>query len=245
MLIRRQSPFRLPRLSRTVATLVALVLTAVPAAAEVTTGPETAPEVDELFFPVELPLDAMDNTWGAPRSGGRSHTGTDILAPQMAEVYAAMSGEIIRAKGEDCADGQVCRDYYLAIAGDDGRGYLYIHLNDDTPDRPNGCDGLGGVANAFAPQLVEELQRHGTLVGVRVETGELIGYNGSSGNADCGVDHIHFEIWNDHNWGATGKVNPYDELVEARDAGRAVDSTEPLSATSTRARLAAGLAVTW
>ena len=236
-----------------------LVVVALPSAASAlplgptapSTGQTDAPTSESdadaeegIFFPVRLPLDAMDNTWGAPRSGGRSHAGTDILAPQMAPAYATVDGEIMRAKGEDCAEGQVCRDYYLAIAGDDGRGYLYIHLNDDTPDRPNGCDGLGGVEHAFAPRLVEELEERGTLEGVRVEAGEHIGYTGSSGNADCGVDHIHFEIWEAHDWGASGRVNPYDELVAAIDAGDTRHEVDDLGAPATRALLASQLAIT-
>lgn len=172
-----------------------------------------------IVFPVELPVDSYADTWGAPRGGGRSHEGTDVLAPQMREVYAATSGEIIKAEGEECVAGVPCDSYYLAIAGDDGRGYFYVHLNNDTPGRPGGCDGIGGVVNAFSPRLVEELRRNETLAGVRVDRGELLGWVGSSGNAACGVDQLHFEIWNDHDWGATGKTNPYPELVAAEDPG--------------------------
>ena len=184
--------------------------------------PATA-NAEELWFPVELPLDSYADTWGAPRGGGRSHEGTDILAPQMRRVYAAASGEIIKALGEDCQDGQVCSSYYLAVAGDDGRGYFYVHLNNDTPGRPDGCDGLGGVAGAFSPRLVEQLEDVGTLAGTRVVRGEHIGWQGSSGNAACGVDQLHFEIWSDHDWGSTGKINPYQELVDAEAAGRTGD----------------------
>lgn len=178
---------------------------------------------DELWFPVELPVDSYADTWGASRGGGRSHEGTDIMAPQMRRVYAAADGEVIKARGEDCVDGQVCDSYYLAVAGDDGRGYFYVHLNSDTPGRPDGCDGLGGVAGAFSPRLVEELQDRGTLEGARVARGEHIGWVGSSGNAACGSDQLHFEIWADHDWGASGKINPYPELADAEAEGRTGD----------------------
>lgn len=178
---------------------------------------------DGLWFPVELPVDSYADTWGAPRGGGRSHEGTDIMAPQMRRVYAAADGEVIKARGEDCVDGQVCSSYYLAVAGDDGRGYFYVHLNNDTPGRPDGCDGLGGVAGAFSPRLVEELQDRGTLEGTRVARGEHIGWVGSSGNAACGSDQLHFEIWADHDWGASGKINPYPELADAEAEGRTGD----------------------
>ncbi len=205
---------RRPVLSVVVFLSVSLVLSAVPAGAT----------SDGVWFPVQLPLDSYADTWGAPRGGGRSHEGTDILAPQMREVYAAVGGEIIKAKGEDCPVGAPCDSYYLAVAGDDGRGYFYVHLNNDTPDRPNGCDGLGGVEHAFSPRLVRELADRGTLAGVRVDRGEHIGWIGSSGNAACGIDQLHFEIWNDRDWGVTGKTNPYPELSAAEDAGRTTGS---------------------
>lgn len=181
--------------------------------------PISAQEVS-LWFPVAMPVTSYDDTWGAPRGEDRTHEGTDVLAPQMHEVLAAQAGEIIKARGEDCVADEPCSSYYLAVAGDDGRGYFYVHLNNDTPGRPDGCDGLGGVGSAFSPRLVQELRARGTLTGVRVAQGEHIGYIGSSGNATCGVDQLHFEIWNDHDWGSTGKVNPYSSLVAAEQAGR-------------------------
>ena len=42
-------------------------------------------------------------------------------------------------------------EYSLWLAGDDGHGYFYIHINNDTPGTD---DGKGGLANAFAPGLV-------------------------------------------------------------------------------------------
>lgn len=176
--------------------------------------------VPEVWFPVQTPVDSFVDSWGAPRSGGRGHEGTDVMAPQMQGVYASQDGEIIKAKGEDCSPGTVCSSFYLAVAGDDGRGYFYVHLNNDTPGRPDGCDQTAGYDGAFAPRLVEELEARGTLRGVRVERGQLIGFIGSSGNAACGSDQLHYEIWNDHDWGQTGKQNPYPALRQAFDDGR-------------------------
>ena len=177
-------------------------------------------EPSETWFPVQLPVDSYADTWGAARSGGRGHEGVDIMAAQMREVYASTNGRIIKAKGEDCPPGTSCSSFYLAVAGDDGRGYFYVHLNNDQPGRPDGCDGRGGYTSAFSPRLVRELEARGTLEGVRVERGEHIGYVGSSGNAGCGQDQLHYEIWNDHDWGSNGKTNPYPVLREAEAAGR-------------------------
>ena len=55
---------------------------------------------------------------------------------------------------------------------------------------------------------------------------------------------IHFEIWEGHDWGASGRVNPYDELVAAIDAGSTRHEVDDLGAPATRALLASQLAIT-
>ena len=53
------------------------------------------------------------------------------------------------------------------IRGDNGNTYFYAHLD--------------GIAPGIAP-------------GVRVSAGQVVGYNGNSGNASGGACHLHFEI---------------------------------------------------
>ena len=165
------------------------------------------------IFPIQQNAKFTD-TWGAPRGGGtRKHIGTDVMSKQMNETYAAVSGTVRQAKGEGVHVGSYASSYYLLIDGDDGRSYFYVHMNNDTPGRPKGCDGKGGMENAFSPKLVDYYKKNKTLKGARVERGELIGYVGSSGNAACGVDHIHFEVWPGHGWAAQKKaMNPYPIL---------------------------------
>lgn len=191
----------------------------------------------EIWYPVQVTdgLVHHDN-YGDCRSGcSRTHRGNDIMSPQMTEVYAAESGYIRRAYGGDsreCFDA-ACSSYGLLVYGDDGNSYFYLHFNNDTPGRPNGCDGRGGPINAFGPRLTQVLKERGSLEPlpnpyspssvVRVEEGELIGYTGSSGNAGCRTDHIHFEMWAGHKfYGAddSRKSDPYPFLQAARDAGR-------------------------
>ncbi len=187
----------------------------------------SADDPNQMFFPVEINDEThYSNTWGAGRSGGRSHTGVDILSSQMAPVFAAVDGTVYASKGA-CERGQYCSDYYLVLSGDDGRSYFYVHLNNDMPGRPNGCDGRGGIENAFSSKLVQAQRANGTMKGVRVSRGEHIGFTGSSGNAACGVDHIHFEIWNGHGWGAP-KTNPYPIVKSAQDAGNFSTPTPPM-----------------
>lgn len=170
-----------------------------------------------IWFPQQLPVEFTDS-YGDARGSG-THDGVDLMGDQMQEVYAATDGTIYRAENEGVREGSYASSYYLLINGDDGHSYFYVHLNNDTPGRPDGCDGVGGVENAYSPRLVEILDERGTLEGVRVTEGEHIAYVGSSGNAGCGTDHTHFEIWEGHGWGAP-KVNPYPYVKAAYDAGR-------------------------
>lgn len=204
---------------------------AAPSAGAHTDGPE-------IWHPVQID-DQVEwtDTYGDPRGGGRTHKGVDIMAPQMQPIFAAQSGYIYRAYGGDsteCLDGGYCTAYGYLIFGDDGWSYFYLHLNGDTPGRPGGgCDNVGGAENAFSPRLVDILRQRGTLEPlprrwdprdvVRVEQGELIGYVGSSGNAGCGTDHLHFEMWAGHDFKSandSSKSNPTPYVDDAYADGR-------------------------
>lgn len=190
-----------------------------------------------IWFPVQVTDGVVHHdNYGDCRGGcSRTHRGNDVMAPQMTEVYAAESGYIRRAYGgsdRGCFDA-ACSSYGFLLYGDDDNSYFYLHLNGDTPGRPNGCDERGGPGNAFSPRLTKVLRERGSLEPlpnsyrpssvVRVEKGELIGYVGSSGNAGCRSDHLHFEMWEGHFfYGADDdrKSDPYPFLKAARDAGR-------------------------
>ena len=173
------------RLIAVAVVVVSVLLPAVVTAAEGDTYP--------LVFPV-----AGDNhysdTWGAPRSGGRTHEGTDIMADKMVPVVAAADGTV--GWIHDTLGGNCCA---MALNHDDGWASWYIHLNNDTPGSD---DGLGW---GFAPGIER---------GVHVEAGQLIGYVGDSGNAEWTGSHLHFELHS-----PDGKVNPYPHLVAAAAPG--------------------------
>jgi peptidoglycan LD-endopeptidase LytH len=63
------------------------------------------------------------DTWGAPRSGGRSHRGTDVFARMDAPVYAFTDGVIQRHSNSRLGG------LGLYLRGDDGNVYYYAHLN--------------------------------------------------------------------------------------------------------------------
>lgn len=115
---------------------------------------------------------AFTDTWGAPRSGGRTHKGVDMIAARGTPLVAIESGTISKM-GNGGLGGIT-----LWLKGVSGDSFYYAHL-----------DGFAS----------------GLHVGQSVAVGELVGYNGNTGNARYTVPHLHFE-WHP---GGSSAVNPY------------------------------------
>lgn len=77
-----------------------------------------------FVFPVQGPHSFIDS-WGAPRSGGRTHKGTDILASQGTPVVACVSGTISRTNPSDTGLGGIT----VWLKGNNGISYYYAHLD--------------------------------------------------------------------------------------------------------------------
>lgn len=73
-----------------------------------------------MYCPVAGPTSFVDS-WGAPRSGGRSHQGVDMMGARGTPQVAVTSGTITHASYSSLG-GNV---QYLS--GDDGNLYVYIH----------------------------------------------------------------------------------------------------------------------
>jgi murein DD-endopeptidase MepM/ murein hydrolase activator NlpD len=85
--------------------------------------PQSAPVVvsaSGMTCPVAGPNSFIDS-WGFPRSGGRTHEGTDIMAAFGTPVVAIVTGTITYAGYGDSAGN------WLQLSGDDGNGYWYMH----------------------------------------------------------------------------------------------------------------------
>ena len=67
------------------------------------------------------PVNSYADTWGAPRSGGRRHKGTDVFAPYGSPAYAVTDGVVTRT-GSGGLGGIV-----LYLRGDNGDEYYYAH----------------------------------------------------------------------------------------------------------------------
>ena len=112
----------------------------------------------ELLMPVEgVRLSQVSDTWGAARSEGRTHEGTDIFAPEGTQVYSATPGYVYRI-GTNPYGGNV-----VTVVGGAGVRYYYAHLsafNENlqegqyvTPETVLGYVGDTGNARATPPHL--------------------------------------------------------------------------------------------
>jgi murein DD-endopeptidase MepM/ murein hydrolase activator NlpD len=86
-----------------------------------TTVPAPASATGDWVCPVRGPH-AFSNDYGAPRGGGSSHMGNDILAPKGTPVVANVGGVVTQRNG--AVSGLA---YFLA--GDDGNRYFGAHLD--------------------------------------------------------------------------------------------------------------------
>ncbi|MDO8364007.1 MAG: M23 family metallopeptidase [Actinomycetota bacterium] len=136
-------------------------------------------------FPMEVSprCDILDN-FGDPRSGGRTHAGTDILATLGQEVYAMADGTLTyqSAVGDGTSGSLLSGNLWKLTAATGGTYYIYAHLS------------------AFAPGLAK---------GATVYKGQLLGYVGDTGNPGAGNYHLHFEI----HPGGGAAVNPLPFLT--------------------------------
>jgi hypothetical protein len=171
--------------------LAALLVTAGTAAAHAV---KPGSKVPRLVFPLLGPATFTDD-FGDARGQG-SHDGNDLMAPWRALVLAAEAGTV---KFWTTSARAGCMLY---LHGESGTTYLYVHLNNDLTD---GNDNRGKCVPGIA-------YADGLRSGAKVRAGQVVAYNGDSGDAD-GIDpHLHFEV---HPGGGKA-VDPLPHLKKAR-----------------------------
>jgi peptidoglycan LD-endopeptidase LytH len=99
----------------------------------------------------------LNDTWHAPRSGGRLHEGQDIFARRGTPVRSATEGYVLRV-GENYLGGKT-----VFVIGAGGRAYYYAHLDSYaaglaagsyvTPETVLGYVGTTGNAAGTPPHL--------------------------------------------------------------------------------------------
>ena len=112
-----------------------------------------------------VPNASFSDTWGAARSGGRAHKGTDLMAPHGSPAYAVVSGVVRTASSS--AGG-----ISLYLAGDNGETYFYAHNSSNVASsgqRVSAGDlvarvGSSGNASSGAPHVHFEREVGGRSV---------------------------------------------------------------------------------
>jgi murein DD-endopeptidase MepM/ murein hydrolase activator NlpD len=116
-------------------------------------GVVAPPAVQISVFPVQGPC-SFENTWHAPRGGGRLHLGVDIIANEGNLIYAVADGTITKVYST-ATDKLAGNGVRLTTA--DGTYFFYGHFK--------------AVADGIA-------------VGTKVKAGQVIGYNGKTGGTN-------------------------------------------------------------
>lgn len=140
------------------------------------------------IFPMQTTprCEILDN-FGDPRSGGRTHEGSDMLATLGQEVYAVVDGTLtLQVFAQSSSAGASLSGNLWTLTAPNGTYYVYAHLS------------------TFAQGLSK---------GSAVTQGQVIGYVGDTGNAGPGNYHLHFEL---HPGGGVA-VNPLPLLVIPRE----------------------------
>jgi murein DD-endopeptidase MepM/ murein hydrolase activator NlpD len=85
---------------------------------------------------------SFTDTYGAPRSGGRSHKGVDMFAARGTPTVAVVAGSVF-------FQGDPLGGLAAYVTGDDGNTYYYAHLNDYFGGRRSVAAGevIGHVGN--------------------------------------------------------------------------------------------------
>ncbi|MDX1467817.1 MAG: peptidoglycan DD-metalloendopeptidase family protein [Acidimicrobiia bacterium] len=119
-------------------------------------------QVGSFICPFTPGRTSFRDTWGAPRSGGRTHKGTDLFAAWNEPMYAVANGRVFT------------RNYGLGglaiwLTADNGVAYYYAHLNSFTVSNGQrvtqgqtiGLNGDSGNAKGGAPHLHFEIHPGG------------------------------------------------------------------------------------
>ncbi|MGH9271746.1 MAG: M23 family metallopeptidase [Ilumatobacteraceae bacterium] len=132
------------------------------ASCEPTPGPPPPPPPADdgvgILCPVQGPMRYTD-TYGAPRSGGRTHQGVDLISDTGTPLVAAVAGRVRYT--QNSLGGNA-----VYLTGSDGHTYYYAHLSrfagsDRTVSRGELVGYVGSTGNAGIPHLHFEVRPNG------------------------------------------------------------------------------------
>ncbi len=181
-----------------------------------TSAAEVAVSAPDMVFPI-VGEDKVDfgyyDTFGAPRSGGRTHKGVDIgtygvKGVPIVAVAAGTIGYVNWSSNPNDLNPERCCT--LTIDHEGGWSTWYIHLDNDTQGTD---DGKGwGLADGIVP-------------GATVYKGQLVGWVGDSGNAENVYPMLHWEVHDPS--GIAVNPTPYADAATRISAPLAPDGTIP------------------
>lgn len=173
--------------------------------------------------------DGYEDTWGASRSAGKTHEGTDMFAPDGMPIYSVTSGKVVPVAGSDSQGWDSLGGWTVMVEATESVGPVqagdtlyYAHMNGPTGLRP------GDV----------------------VEAGQQIGKVGSTGEGPRGSilpdgrgEHLHLG-WYAEKSGSraeagSGAMNPYPLLEWLRENGGAASGEASLAPAPSTADLPA------
>lgn len=138
-----------------------LQVAAAPVPQQPVTAPSAAPTSSSAAVcPIDQPHSFIDS-WGHPRSGGRRHRGTDLMAPHGLPLRAITDGVWEHQRPGRSAG------LWGVLRGDDGSSYRYLHLSAHTAAngaRVQAGDEVGrngATGNASTPHLHFEVHPGG------------------------------------------------------------------------------------
>lgn len=119
-------------------------------------------QVGSFICPFTPGRTSFIDSWGAPRSGGRAHKGTDMFAAWNEPMYAVTSGRVV--VGNSGLGGKT-----IWLLGDNGIGFYYAHLSDFnvasgasvSQGATIGFNGDSGNARGGSPHLHFEIHPGG------------------------------------------------------------------------------------
>jgi murein DD-endopeptidase MepM/ murein hydrolase activator NlpD len=106
--------------------------------------PATLPEVGTMVCPVGQPNGFIDS-WGFPRSGGRTHEGVDMFAPYGTPLFAVADGSIYRVYNNTLGG------LSINLIDTKGNMYFYTHLSEAsavTGQQVRAGDTIGAVGQS-------------------------------------------------------------------------------------------------
>jgi murein DD-endopeptidase MepM/ murein hydrolase activator NlpD len=117
-------------------------------------APGAVPSIDGRTCPVGGPNGFIDS-WGFPRSGGRTHEGVDMFAPYGTPIYAVADGEVYRVYNNTIGG------LSINLIDQAGNMYYYTHLSSTSVETGQkvrmgqvmGAVGTSGNAAGTPPHL--------------------------------------------------------------------------------------------